>query len=110
MVRVGPRLARLAKAYAEAARRASVADNVVRSGVFAGESGAAAANLQLVRGQAQAALQEAVRVEPRVAVVPEITTDLFGAVSPVSNEQIQEGLFKNIDGQRFDDGRYTAFR
>ncbi|WIA35081.1 hypothetical protein OEZ86_003567 [Tetradesmus obliquus] len=48
--------------------------------------------------------------QQRVHVVPEITTDLFGAVSPVSNEQIAEGVFKNVDGHRFDDGRYTAFR
>jgi hypothetical protein len=36
-----------------------------------------------------------------VAVIPEITTDLFGAVSPVATEDGAEvGVFKNVDGER----------
>lgn len=51
------------------------------------------------RGHAQAAVQEAVRTEPRIAVVPEITTDLFGAVSPVlADDAAEAGVFKNVDG------------
>lgn len=96
-------LARLAKACAKRAGH-----NGLGSSSVAAEQGAAAASLQLVRGNAMAAV--ATEQQQRVHVVPEITTDLFGAVSPVSNEQIAEGVFKNVDGHRFDDGRYTAFR
>eukprot|EP00882_Tetradesmus_deserticola_P010723 GHRQ01011324.1.p1 GENE.GHRQ01011324.1~~GHRQ01011324.1.p1 ORF type:complete len:250 (+),score=75.49 GHRQ01011324.1:132-881(+) len=96
-------LARLAKACAKRAGQHGIGSSAV-----AAEQGAAAASLQLVRGNAMAAV--ATEQQQRVHVVPEITTDIFGAVSPMSNEQIEEGVFRNVDGHRFDDGRYTAFR
>lgn len=55
------------------------------------------------------ALAARVQVDTQTAVVPEITTDLFGAVSAVSQQQVQEGVFQNVDGHRFEDGRYKAF-
>jgi hypothetical protein len=33
-------------------------------------------------------------VEHQVEVIPEIKVDLFGAVSPVSESDVQEGVFK----------------
>ena len=42
--------------------------------------------------------------------VPQVTNDLFGAVSAsMEGEAVQQGIFKNIDGHRFDDGRYKTF-
>lgn len=41
--------------------------------------------------------------------VPEISIDLFGAVSAVSAHKVQQGVFKNVDGHRCEDGRYKAF-
>lgn len=70
---------------------------------------AAAAALNAAPSRGLAA-QAALKVDQEVHVVPEITTDLFGAVSPVSGEAVQEGVFKNVDGHRFDDGRYKAFQ
>lgn len=58
----------------------------------------AASNLQHVRTQAQAALQVEQQVQQHV--IPEITTDLFGAVSPVEDHAIKEGVFENKDGHR----------
>lgn len=43
---------------------------------------------------AQALAAQAVKVEPQVEVIPEIKVDLFGAVSPVSAGDVQEGVFK----------------
>jgi hypothetical protein len=51
-----------------------------------------------VRGQAQAALQVEQQVQQHV--IPEITTDLFGAISPVDEAAIKEGFFENRDGHR----------
>jgi hypothetical protein len=67
---------------------------------------AAAASLQLVRGQAQAAVLEKATEQ---LTIPDVVTDLYGAVSPVGAE-IEEGVFKNVDGHRFEDGRYKAFQ
>ena len=60
---------------------------------------------------AQAALAVDQQVQ-QVQLIPEITTDLYGAVSPVLAEDgdLQPGVFKNQDGHRFDDGRYKAFQ
>jgi D-lactate dehydrogenase len=55
------------------------------------------------------ALAARVQVNTQTAVVPEITTDLYGAISAVSQQEVQEGAFKNVDGHRFEDGRYKAF-
>ena len=66
--------------------------------------------------QARAASQVAVKTATSApsmikVVVPEVKTDLYGAISAVSpNEQVQPGVYKNIDGHRFDDGRYKAFQ
>lgn len=92
-------LARLAKAYAQR-NAAGLVQSTARPGQIALEAhGGAAASLQLVRGQAQAAVQ--VQYEQQVQVIPEIKTDLFGAVSPVSeSDLIEEGVFKNVDGHR----------
>ncbi|GBF96948.1 glycolate dehydrogenase [Raphidocelis subcapitata] len=66
------------------------------------------AAFQQTRGAALAA--QALKVEPQVEVVPEIKIDLFGAVSAAEAEDgIQPGVFKNVDGHRFEDGRYAAF-
>lgn len=92
-------LARLARAFAQR-NGTSGAQQVANAGRIAAEvPGSSAASLQLVRGQAQAAVQ--VNLEQHVHVVPEITTDAFGAVSAVSEaDLIQEGVFKNLDGHR----------
>lgn len=114
MVRVPARqVARLARAFQGARAGAAAGQNGALSVGVTLElgqpgSGAAASALQLVRGHAQPAV--ATRLEQQVAVIPEIQTDLFGAVSPVSNESVEEGVFKNVDGHRFDDGRYQAFQ
>ncbi|KXZ46746.1 hypothetical protein GPECTOR_41g711 [Gonium pectorale] len=64
---------------------------------------------QQTRSNAQVAVQQAVQQQIKV-VVPAIRTDLVGAVSMVSEgEKVEPGVFKNIDGHRFDDGRYQAF-
>jgi hypothetical protein len=56
------------------------------------------------------ALAARVQVETQTtSAVPEISIDLFGAVSAVSAEEVQQGVFKNVDGHRFEDGRYKAF-
>lgn len=53
---------------------------------------------------------QAVAMGQRVEVVPDIKIDLFGAVSVVSPEEtVQEGVYKNQDGHRFEDGRYARF-
>jgi hypothetical protein len=81
-------LARLARA----ARNAGAIQQEVPA------AAAAASNLQHVRGQAQAALQVEQQVQQHV--IPEITTDLFGAVSPVDEAAVKEGFFENRDGHR----------
>jgi hypothetical protein len=67
--------------------------------VAAATAAAAGSSLQHVRGQAQAALQ--VEQQVQTQVIPEITTDLFGAVSPVDEQAIKEGVFENKDGHRW---------
>lgn len=84
-------LARLARA----ARNAGA----IQQEVLAAATAAAASSLQHVRGQAQAALQVEQQVQQQV--IPEITTDLFGAVSPVEEGTIKEGVFENKDGYRW---------
>lgn len=43
--------------------------------------------------------------------VPDTTVDAYGAVSVVSEEDadFEEDVYRNIDGRRFEDGRYAAF-
>ncbi|KIY92557.1 Fe-S oxidoreductase [Monoraphidium neglectum] len=57
----------------------------------------------------QALAAQAVKIEPQVEVIPDIKIDLFGAVSAVSPDEAQAGVFKNVDGHRNEDGRYAAF-
>ena len=64
------------------------------------------------RHSALAAPEEA----PQRAVVHQVRTDLYGAVSmvapgeggPASQQQAPQA-YRNVDGQRFEDGRYQAF-
>lgn len=42
--------------------------------------------------------------------VPAVKVDLYGAISVVpEGEKLQEGVFINKDGHRFEDGRYARF-
>ena len=45
------------------------------------------------------------------AIIPDTIVDAYGAVSVVSEEDadFQEGMYRNIDGRRYEDGRYAAF-
>jgi D-lactate dehydrogenase len=63
------------------------------------------------RGVAQVAVQQAVQQQQLLkVVVPDIKVDLVGAVSMVAEgEKVEPGVFKNMDGHRFEDGRYAAF-
>lgn len=47
-----------------------------------------------MRMRVQALAAQAVRMEQQVEVIPEIKVDLFGAVSPVSADDVQEGVYK----------------
>ncbi|KAG2497441.1 hypothetical protein HYH03_004596 [Edaphochlamys debaryana] len=70
----------------------------------------ASAQQQQTRSAAQVAVQAAQAVQLKQVIVPAIKTDLVGAVSVVSEgEKVEPGVFKNVDGHRFDDGRYKAF-
>lgn len=93
-------LTRLARAYgarsAAAAAQQELPSAAAATAIAA--AGAAGSQLQLVRGQAQAAVQYEQQVQQQV--IPEITTDLFGAVSPVASELSHEGVFENRDGHR----------
>ncbi|KAF8056389.1 glcD [Scenedesmus sp. PABB004] len=115
-------LARLARAYAEGGRSAAGAVNVGGLARLPGGAGPAdGGRLAIARKEvasraiatssagAQAQAQAAVKLEQAVAVVPEITTDLFGAVSAGCTDA-EAGVFKNIDGHRHEDGRYAAFQ
>lgn len=80
-----------------------------RSGLGAGRGPATPTNHQQTRTSAQVAVQQATQQLTKV-VVPAVKTDLYGAVSVVAEgEKVEPGVFKNIDGHRFDDGRYTQF-
>lgn len=66
---------------------------------------------QQARSVSQVAVKTATQAPSLVkVVVPEVKIDLYGAISAVSpGEQVQEGVYKNVDGHRFDDGRYKQF-
>lgn len=60
--------------------------------------------------------QEAIRtleLKPqfRLKEVPQVRTDAVGAISMLSAEDldVKEGVYENVDGRRFEDGRYKAF-
>lgn len=59
-----------------------------------GPSTTAAATLSHTRHKALAAIQ------PQMQIIPEIQVDAYGAVSPVSEEQYREGVYRNVDGHR----------
>ena len=41
-----------------------------------------------------------------LSLVPAVTTDLYGAISAVTEgSRVEEGVYKNQDGHRFEDGR-----
>jgi D-lactate dehydrogenase len=62
------------------------------------------------RGAAQVALKEAPTLQAVSVPVPAVKVDLVGAISVVpEGERVEEGVYKNIDGHRFEDGRYAAF-
>ena len=62
---------------------------------------------------AVAVASQAVKTKPNLEVTPitSIRTDLYGATTPVTalSMKIEEGVYKNVDGHRFEDGRYKAF-
>jgi D-lactate dehydrogenase len=73
------------------------------------ENAAARSGVSQVRGSAVATAQ-AVQTGTKLSFIPEVKTDLYGAVSVVSpHDEVQEGVYKNVDGHRFDDGRYQTF-
>ncbi len=42
--------------------------------------------------------------------VPAVKVDLYGAISVVpEGERVEPGVYKNVDGHRFEDGRYARF-
>jgi len=50
---------------------------------------------------------------PAAHPVPNVSIDLYGtvSVSETGTTGVQDtGVYRNVDGQRFDDGRYAAFR
>ena len=106
-------LARLAKACAD---KSSAGQRTISTkGAGLGKSpGSVADSLSkagsLQQTRANAVAVQAVAQQARIELIPEITVDPFGAVSAVSGEEVQQGVFKNVDGQRFDDGRYKAFQ
>eukprot|EP01025_Chloroclados_australasicus_P065931 TRINITY_DN900_c0_g2_i1.p1 TRINITY_DN900_c0_g2~~TRINITY_DN900_c0_g2_i1.p1 ORF type:complete len:1084 (-),score=148.29 TRINITY_DN900_c0_g2_i1:617-3868(-) len=75
----------------------------VYSGVFKQES---LFNFQQKQGFAVPAAAQTIQKQ----ALKEITQDLYGAISlKEENTTQQEGIFYNVDGQRFEDGRYAAF-
>lgn len=68
------------------------------------------ASLQQQQTRGQAALAQ-VATKTEVSVhVPAVKFSLDGAISVVpEGEKIEEGVFKNVDGHRFEDGRYARF-
>ena len=47
----------------------------------------------------------------RLQEVPQVRTDAVGAISMLSEEDltVAEGVYENVDGRRYEDGRYKAF-
>jgi D-lactate dehydrogenase len=77
---------------------------------FPGVMGNQVAKGTQVRGNSVAATATRALPELRSIVVPEVKVDLYGAVSAVLNQNaVEEGVYKNVDGHRFEDGRYKAF-
>jgi hypothetical protein len=104
-------LARLARARAhtlgEGTRSISTVGKGLPPAADEEQLGAGVASFTQKRHRALAAR---VQVDTQTSsAVPEITTDLYGAVSAVTAEEGQPGVYRNVDGQRFEDGRYKAF-
>ncbi|KAL6754380.1 glycolate dehydrogenase [Haematococcus lacustris] len=65
---------------------------------------------QQIRGQAALAAVKTAEPQTISVPVPAVKVDLYGAISVVpEGQQVQEGVYKNMDGHRFEDGRYAAF-
>ncbi|PNW82667.1 hypothetical protein CHLRE_06g288700v5 [Chlamydomonas reinhardtii] len=107
----GKRLAQLLgaqlKQYAAEVRGISTAGGASRGGARGPASPSSLE--QQTRQVAQVAVQQSTQQAVKV-VVPAIKVDLVGAVSSVSeSDKVEPGVFKNVDGHRFEDGRYAAF-
>ncbi|GAX77289.1 hypothetical protein CEUSTIGMA_g4735.t1 [Chlamydomonas eustigma] len=63
------------------------------------------------RGNAAvAATQVATQTKLQTSAVPAVSTDIYGAISAITEgSKVEEGVFKNMDGHRFEDGRYKEF-
>eukprot|EP01025_Chloroclados_australasicus_P005935 TRINITY_DN1193_c0_g1_i3.p1 TRINITY_DN1193_c0_g1~~TRINITY_DN1193_c0_g1_i3.p1 ORF type:complete len:1087 (-),score=151.26 TRINITY_DN1193_c0_g1_i3:409-3669(-) len=69
----------------------------------------AAFNLEQKKGFAVPAAAMTQTATAQKAALQEITQDLYGAISLKEESAYQEGVYYNVDGQRFEDGRYAAF-
>mmetsp|Transcript_7098 Transcript_7098/g.12157 ORF Transcript_7098/g.12157 Transcript_7098/m.12157 type:complete len:1103 (+) Transcript_7098:137-3445(+) len=79
------------------------ADEVLRSGRQLNHTRANAA-------MAQVSTQSKTHTMPVSVPIPAVKVDLSGAISMVpEGEIIEEGVYKNLDGHRFEDGRYARF-
>lgn len=108
-------IAHLARAFTNARSSQSRAISTASNGLVSAPNHVSAAankpaeavpSLQ-TRGSALAA--QAVQTQQQVVIIPEVHTDLFGSVSVMSEHNVEEGVYKNVDGHRFEDGRYKAF-
>jgi hypothetical protein len=114
-------IARYARLFAQQANGSRGISSSRLSGLIGSASGPSAAHphvdstnrvngaVSLVQTRSTALAAQQVKVEQQTLVLPEVRTDLYGAISPVGSESVQEGVFVNQDGLRFDDGRYKAF-
>lgn len=92
-------LAHLARAFAQNGARSISTKQPGLNGAALGQVTAPAAHAQPGSKAAFAAQAQAVRVDTQVEVIPEVKSDLYGAVSPVC-ENAEEGVFRNQDGHR----------
>jgi D-lactate dehydrogenase len=104
-------LARLAKSYANKPGVVSSINGSASSALAGPAVPLPAASSGLLQQTRSKAALAAVQTEQQVHVISDIRVDPFGAVSAmVEGERIEEGVFKNVDGHRFEDGRYKAFQ
>ena len=80
-----------------------IAAQVVRQGQQTRSAAAQAATAVATKATATSSILPS-------SVVPAVSTDIFGAISAITEgTRVEEGVFKNVDGHRFEDGRYKAF-
>jgi D-lactate dehydrogenase len=108
------RLAELSRLVHGALNRGFTASSgAVRPPLGAGPAKALPKELLSQQKRSSSAVAAAVATtQPLASVVhvPAVNTDLYGAISAVmEGDNVQQGLFKNVDGHRFEDGRYKAF-